>query len=99
MGRTRPPYPPEFRTEAVMAVRTSGRPLTQIARDLGVAPQTLASGGAQAQIDDGGRDGLTAAEREDLDRLRREVTLLREERDVLRRAAALFARESVKDRA
>ncbi len=59
MGRTRPPYPPEFRTEAVKAVRTSGRPLTQVARELGVSPQTLASWVAQVQVDAAERDALT----------------------------------------
>jgi transposase len=96
MGRTRPPYPSEFRAEAVRAVHESGRPLTQLARDLGVSPQTLASWVAQAGL--GGPEApLSAAERDDLARLRQEVVLLREERDVLRRAAALFARESVRD--
>jgi transposase len=95
MGRTRPPYPSEFRAEAVRAVHASGRPLTQLARDLGVSPQTLASWVAQAGME-GAEAPLSAAEREDLARLREEVARLREERDVLRRAAALFARESVR---
>jgi transposase len=96
MGRTRPPYPPEFRAEAVRAVRSSDRPLPQVARDLGVAPQTLASWVAQTRMD-APEQSLSATERDDLTRLRREVSLLREEREVLRRAAALFARESVRD--
>jgi transposase len=97
MGKTRPPYPSEFRAEAVRAVHASGRPLAQLARDLGISPQTLASWVAQAGME-GSDPPLSAAERDDLMRLRKEVVLLREERDVLRRAAALFARESVRDR-
>ena len=88
------PYPPEFRREAVEPYRRSGRPLAEIARDLGVATESLRMWVRQAGIDAGQRDGVTSEEREELRRLRRENRVLREEREVLRKAAAFFARES-----
>ena len=88
------PYPPEFRREAVELYRRSGRPLAEIARDLGVARESLRMWVRQAGIDAGQRDGVTSEEREELRRLRRENRVLREEREVLRKAAAFFARES-----
>lgn len=94
MGRTRPPYTPEFRAEAVRLARSSGRPVSEIARDLGCSTESLKHWLKQAQIDDGQAEGLTSAEREELRRLRRENKLLREEREILKKAATFFARES-----
>ena len=94
MPPTRPPYPPEFRAEAVRLVRTSGKTLKEIAADLGVSTESLRKWVRQADIDAGRRDGLTTAEREELQRLRRENRLLREEREILKKAAAFFARET-----
>lgn len=94
MPRTKPPYPPEFRREAVELARTSGKPIAQVARDLGVSGQTLHTWIKQADVDAGKREGLTTEEREELRRLRRENRTLVQEREILKRAAAFFARES-----
>ena len=83
MPRSRPPYPREFLEEAVRLVRSSGRPIAQIARELGIAHGTLSAWVKQAELDAGLRnDGLTTAEREELRRLRRENRILREEREI-----------------
>ena len=97
MPPTKPPYPPEFRTEAVRLVRERGLRIKQVAQDLGVSENTLRKWVHQAAIDDGEREGLTT-EREELRRLRREVRILREEREILRKAAAFFARETDRTR-
>jgi transposase len=88
------PYPPEFRREAVALYRRSGRPLKEIASDLGVLTETLRIWTRQAAVDAGEQPGLASEEREELRRLRREVRVLREERDILKKAAAFFAKES-----
>ena len=94
MPRTSPPYPPEFRQEAVRLARAGEISIAQIARDLGIADQTLRNWIAQAEVDEGLKDGLTSAEREELRRLRRENKVLREEREILKEAAAFFAKET-----
>ena len=86
MPRTRPPYPPEFRQEAVRLARESGKPSAQIAQDLGVSYESLRHWIKQADLDAGRRsDGLTTAERGELRRLRCENRVLREEREILRK--------------
>jgi transposase len=92
--RTRPPFPPEFRAEAVRLMRDSDKPLSQLAKDLGVSEQTLRTWRKQGQVDRGERDGLTSEQLEELRRLRRENRTLQMEREVLKKAAAFFARES-----
>src|SRR5579885_3518775 len=94
MPRTVPPYPPQFRVEAVRLVQQGERSLPRIASDLGVSEQTLRNWVKQAAIDSGERDGLTTAAREELRRLRRENRILAQQRDILKKAAACFARES-----
>jgi transposase len=91
--RTRPPYPPEFKAEAVKLARSSEKPLSELARDLGVSTETLRNWHKQQQTDAGKRDGATTDEREELRRLRKENKVLKEEREVLRKATAFFARE------
>ena len=94
MPRTSQPYPPEFMQEAVRLARSGGISISQIARDLRIADQTLRNWIAQADVDDGRKDGLTSAEREELKLPRRENKVLREEREILKEAAAFFARDT-----
>ncbi len=89
------PYPPEFRTEAVRLVREGSRPISLVAKDLGVSDESIRHWVKQADLDDGRRrDGLTTEERQELVRLRRENRILREEREILKKAAAFFATET-----
>jgi transposase len=94
MPNPHPPYPPEFRAEAVRLYRESGHSLSVIAKDLGISLETLRSWVKQAKIDAGEKAGLTSEERVELAKLRRENRTLRMERDLLKKAAAFFARES-----
>lgn len=88
------PYPAEFKREAVELLRSSGRPLAQIARELGVSTESLRLWRKQAEVDAGEREGFTSEEREELRRLRHDNRILKQERDLLVKAAAFFARES-----
>ena len=94
MPKTRPAYPEQFRREAIELLR-AGRTPRELAESLGVSQQTLRNWRRQDQLDHHERDdGLTTDEREELRRLRRENTRLAQERDLLKRAAAFFARET-----
>jgi len=89
-----PPYSEEFRREAVRLLSSSGRSIPQLARELGCSPQSLRNWSRQIDIDAGKAEGLTSDERDELRRLRREVKVLAEEREILKKAAAFFAKDS-----
>ena len=94
MPRSRPPYPEEFRWQMVELVR-AGRNPEELAREFEPSAQAIRNWVAQADRDEGRRgDGLTSAEREELRRLRRENRRLKQERDILAKATAWFARET-----
>jgi len=98
MPNTKPPYPAEFKLEAVRLVKESGRRISDIARDLGVTGESIRNWIRQHEIDNGEREGLSTTEREELQRLRRETRILKEEREILKKAAAFFAQENNKSR-
>jgi transposase len=89
------PHPPEFRARAVELAREHAKPLDQIARDLGISSSCLRGWVKQADVDQGHREGLTTDERAELVRLRREARTLAMENEILKRAAAYFARENM----
>jgi transposase-like protein len=88
-------YPAEFRQRAVELARLREKPVKQLATNLGISDQTLHNWVKQADIDAGRRDGLTTEERAELVRLRRSNRVLEMENEILKRAAAFFARENV----
>jgi transposase len=92
-------YPDQFRRDALKLVESSGRPIAEVARSLGVAEGTLwnwvrAARDATERAAD--PDALTESERDELRRLRRENVALRTDTEILRRAAAYFARETMR---
>jgi len=94
MAKTHPPYPAEYRRRIVELAR-AGRPLTELAREFEPTLESIRQWVKQAELDAGERnDGLTSSEREELTRLRRENRVLREEREILAKAAAWFATET-----
>ena len=91
--RQRRKFTPEFKARTVELVRSSGKPIAQICRELDLTETAVRRWVLQAQIDAGEQEGLTSQEREELTRLRRENRVLREEREILRKAAAFFAKQ------
>ncbi len=94
MSNTRPPYAPEFREQMVELVR-SGRSPEELSREFEPSAQAIRNWVNQTDRNEGrGSDGVTSAERDELRRLRRENRRLRQEREILAKAAAWFARET-----
>ena len=87
--------PAEFRRRAVELAREGNKPIVQIAKDLGISDSGLRRWMAQADVDDGKREGLSSSDRVELVRLRRENRVLAMENEILKRAAAYFARENI----
>ena len=86
-------HPPEFRQRAVELARLHEKPVSQIAEDLGISDSCLRTWVKQAEIDDGRRGGLSTDERAELVKLRRELRVAKMEVEILKRAAAYFAKE------
>ena len=93
-ARRRRSFTTEFKAQTVELVRTSHKSVGEVCRDLDLTETVVRRWLAQADVDEGRRDGLTSAEREELSTLRKENRVLREERDILKRATAFFARET-----
>lgn len=95
MAKTHPPYSREFRERAVDLLRNGGKTVEELAQDLGVSDQTLRNWRRQSDIDAGcGRPGdLSTADKTELRALQRENRVLREEREVLKKAVSFFAKE------
>jgi transposase len=95
MPRLRRFFPPEYKAEVVELIRSTGKTVGQVARELDLTETAVRQWVRQADLDAGRRtDGLTTAERDELRRLRRENRELGEEREILRKAAVFFARET-----
>jgi transposase len=97
VSRPRRFFPPEYKAEVIELIRSTGKTVGQVARELDLTETAVRQWVRQADLDTGRRsDGLRTAEREELGRLRRENRVLREEREILRKAAAFFARETTR---
>ena len=95
MPKPRSWYTPEFKAEAVRLATSGNTSVTQTAKDLGIALESLRKWIREAEIEAGQRPGeMTVDEREELKRLRREVRVLQEEREILKKAATFFAKET-----
>lgn len=89
------PHPPEFRRRAVELARLREKPIKDLARDLGISESCLRNWMHQADVDEGRREGLSSADREELVELRRELRVAKMEIEILKREAAFFAKENV----
>ncbi len=87
------PYPAEFRSDVVAVARKHEAPLAQIAKDFGISEATLHNWLNRADVEEGVRPGVTNADAAEMRELKRSNRLLEQENEILRRAAAFFARE------
>jgi transposase len=96
MARKRRHFKPEFKAEAVRLCRVGDRSVGQVAKDLDLTETSLRAWVQQADVDagNGAPDALTTAEREELTQLRKRVRRLEMEKEILKKAAAFFAKES-----
>jgi transposase len=92
--RQRRYFSPEFKAQTVELIRETGKTIPEVCRDLDLSETAVRRWVQQADVDDGRRDGVTSSERDELNRLRRENRVLREEREILKKAAAFFAKET-----
>ena len=88
-------FPPEFKRDVVTVARRGDLTLAEVAADFDVSVEALRRWVRQAVIDDGVRDGLTSSEQSELVQLRREKRRLEMENEILRRAAAYFAKDTL----
>jgi transposase len=89
------PFPKEFRRDVVAVARKGESPISQVAKDFGVSESCLHRWMNQADIEDGVRPGVTAAESAEVRELKKRNRILEQENEILRRAAAFFARDAL----
>lgn len=92
--RERRSFTPEFKERTVELIESSGRSIRDVCRELDLTESAVRRWVEQAEIDRGRKEGVTSSEREELERLRRENRILKEEREILKKAAAFFATET-----